>query len=122
MSYNSFSDMFPSKYLSAADLGGKPISLTIKSIKAEMMQDGTAKPCVYFEDEPRGLILNKTNGNVLAEIFGYSTPDWYGKQIVLYPTTVDFQGKSVAAIRVRAPKSAPPQGSQYDDLDDAVPF
>jgi hypothetical protein len=85
---------------------------------------------VYFKGKEKGLVLNKTNGNMIAEVAGDDdTDNWGGASIVLYPTRVDMQGKRVDAIRVdkpepgqgRTPTPPPPPPAPFDD-DENVPF
>jgi hypothetical protein len=103
-----FDDMFPSKWLKASDLGDEPQVVTIKDVDTEKMADGESKPVVYFKGSNKGLILNVTNGRILADLFGSDTDDWCGKQIALVASTTDFQGRLVDCIRLRGvkPRSA----------------
>jgi hypothetical protein len=106
------SEAFPSKWLKAADIGDDPMTLTIASHKMAEMQDGNRKPAIYFEEDDRGLILNKTNGNTIAAAYGDDMLDWNGQRIQLISVPVDMQGKTVDAIRVRvrqAKAAAKPQ-------------
>jgi hypothetical protein len=126
---------YPTKYLAANDLGDQPRLGTIKTITFEEMNDGQSKLCVWLNEYDKGLILNKTNANNIAGFLGPETDAWMGHQIVMVSTMVDFQGRSVEAIRVRAPKnrpapaprtvaqpqSGPPPGHPAD-LSDEVPF
>lgn len=116
---------FPSKYLKAADFHA-PVAVTITHLTMEDV-DGSPKPCVFFqgitneEGQPKGLILNKTNGNEISYMHGTETDGWAGKQIEVYPTETDYQGKRVPCIRVRRPgaaASSPQQGVQQAVLDD----
>ena len=91
---------FPSNYLKAADLSGDT-PLTISSVAVETIGEDS-KPVVYFTERETGLVLNKTNKETIKSLTGTSETDkWIGKQIVLFPTQVDFQGKQVEAIRIR---------------------
>jgi len=94
-----FYNLFPSNYLRAGDLDGDT-PVTIKSLILEEI-NGEQKPVLYFIEEAKGLVLNKTNGKTIASLHGSETDDWPGKKIILYPTEVDFRGETVAAIRVR---------------------
>ena len=83
-------------------------------------------------------MLNKTNANTIADIFGEETDNWYGHPIEVYPSETDYQGKRVACIRVRAvraqgmapaPTSAPVSyggnpdlSATGDELVDEIPF
>ena len=91
---------FPSNYLKAADFT-VDTTLTIASVAIETIGED-AKPVVYFTERETGLVLNKTNKETIKQIVGSSDTDhWIGKQITLFTTQVDFQGKQVEAIRIR---------------------
>jgi hypothetical protein len=102
------SDAFPSNYLRAADLNGSTVAVTIATVKMEDI-GGDHKPVVYFSGKEKGLVLNKTNGQMIAYQYGDETDNWTGAQIELYPTMTSFQGKPVEAIRVNV---RPPQQRQ----------
>ena len=90
---------FPSTFLKAADLQGRKVTITMDRVALEEV-GGEHKPVLYFVGKDRGLVLNKTNGNIISELYGAETDDWHGKPIVIYPARVEFQGKIVDAIRV----------------------
>lgn len=96
-------DAFPSKYLKAADLQGRQVSVAMANVAYEKMGDDT-KLVLYFAGKDKGLVLNKTNANNIAAIYGQDTDGWIGKSVVLVEALVDFQGRSVPAIRVRGPQ------------------
>ncbi|HEC61932.1 MAG TPA: hypothetical protein ENI27_06715 [bacterium] len=96
---------FPSDYLKEADLMGSPKTFTMVSVSVEKVGDDT-KPVVHFQEDARGLVLNKTNANTISDVYGRETDDWTGKKIELYPHTTEFQGHMVPCIRVRKPQQA----------------
>ena len=98
------SDAFPSDYLKAADLRDKNVLVVVDRVEMKDIGDDH-KPIVYFQHKDKGLVLNKTNANNIALAYGDDTDDWIGKEIVLFPAMVDFQGRTVAAIRVRTPQA-----------------
>lgn len=104
------SDMIPSKYLKKGDIG-PGLLLTIKDIENVTFKEDTAeeesKWVLHFREEGKGLSLNKTNIQTLEIICGSdNTDDWVDKQVVLYwDPTVDYMGKIVGGIRIRAPKT-----------------
>ncbi len=99
------SDAFPSDYLKAADLREQNVLVVVD--RAEMKDIGDDhKPVLYFQGKEKGLVLNKTNANNIAMAHGDDMDDWTGKEIVLFPAMVDFQGKTVQAIRVRAARAS----------------
>lgn len=96
---------FPSTYLKAADLQGKRALVTISHVKMEDVAD-EPKPVLYFVGKEKGLVLNKTNSNMITEIIGSDETDhWKGKAVTLYVTKVDFQGRRVDGIRVDYPSN-----------------
>lgn len=126
-------DIFSSKYLNAADLRGRDVTVTIDRVEVEKMPNsGEKKPALYFRGKDKGLLVNKTNFNTIAEVLGAEdTDDWEGKQITLYPTETDFQGKMVDCIRVRRRKAqvddyqAPPSSvapPEPEYVDEEIPF
>ena len=112
------SEFFSSKFLTAADLKGKEHKLTIDKLEATEFKDGTVKPAMYFRGREKGMILNKTNTMKLAAQYGDDMDAWVGREVIVYPDTVDFQGKPVDAIRLRP---VLPQASAVDPNDD-IPF
>lgn len=100
----SIHDAFPSNYLKAADLKGQPRLMTMRNAQFEKIGDDT-KLILFFDGHEKGLVLNKTNATNIAFVYGDETNDWIGQQIVLFEAMVEFQGKTVAAIRVRMPQS-----------------
>ena len=119
------SEAFPSNYLRAADLQGRDVTVIIEKITSEDIGDDH-KPVLYFAGKDKGLVLNKTNANNIALQYGDDMDDWIGKLVTMFPTQVDFQGKSVEAIRIRMRKTPtrkppipdlPPEGAEDD-----IPF
>lgn len=96
------SALHPGQYLKAADLQGMQITVSIDKVAVEDI-GGDSKPVLYFIGKEKGMVLNKTNTNNIAFLYGDETDDWHGKQVVLFEAIVDFQGKSTPAIRVKGP-------------------
>lgn len=102
---------FPGSYLKAADLQGKSVTIAMHSVAMEEM-GGEHKAVLYFMDKQgtrkdRGLVLNKTNANIIAEMYGPETDEWHGQPITLMPARVEFSGRIVDAIRVRLETGTP---------------
>lgn len=102
------SQMFPSKYLSAADLQNQRHVVVIDQIRQEEIGDDGLKPVVYFQGRNKGLVLNKTNGMMIASLYGDDTDNWSGRAVELYTAMVEFQGRSTPAVRLMGPPNAPP--------------
>ncbi|TIT00215.1 hypothetical protein [Mesorhizobium sp.] len=116
-------ELYPSKYLSAADLKGKKVTMTIKAVVIEEFEDNggkVKKPIAYFkEGGDKGLVCNKTNAMTIARIAGKTnTDDWTGVRITLFPTMVQFGGKVTEAIRIEPPMAAVP----VKELNDEIPW
>ena len=93
-------DMYPSKYLRAADLPRRGTTLMIDAIEQEKI-GGDDKYVLYFvKDEERGLVLNKTNALTIADGYGKDTAEWSGRRIHLRTEKGPFQGGRVDALRV----------------------
>lgn len=121
---------FPSNYLKASDLGDKSPVVTIDRVEIEAVgRDKEMKPVLYFKGKEKGVVLNKTNSNMIATLTGSrDTDDWTGCQIRIYATTTEFGGETVECIRVKgvagAPKPAPKPVPEPVGviLDDEIPF
>ena len=141
------SETFPSKYLKASDLQGREVKVTMQHVEMEKLGEDM-KPILYFKGKDKGLCLNKTNSNTIADAYGDESDDWLDQPLILFSVMVDFQGKVGPAIRVRVPtakdrkpvpqkqmadagyddrpepprREAPRQAAQNDDMDDSIPF
>lgn len=108
--------LFPSKYLKAADLRERDVTVTIRRVVQRATIEGEngrkeVKPTAYFVEtqaaaqrsgtEEKALILNVTNCNTIAALHGPYPVEWVGKRITLYPAKAQFGGKEVDAVRVR---------------------
>lgn len=116
----TLNELFPSNRLKAEDAEHEDLILTIDHVDVETFDNG-AKPVLYFRNEKRSLVLNKTNAQTIAKLHGNDTDQWAGKRIALYATEVEFKGDTVLGLRVRlrAPKPAAakpvPAGTDDDD-------
>ena len=134
-------DIFPSKYLKAADLKGRPLVAAIEEALTETFETAGGegrKTVLHFRDRRvKPLPLNMTNWDAVADIAGDDTDGWPGHQVELYPTTTEMKGKIVDCIRIRPPpqrelataaagKKPPPPPAAGNGgaagLDDEIPF
>lgn len=106
MIYKSNSD-----YLKAEDIGQNMWTMTIATADVKEFDNGDRKLVLTFDDFDKSLPLNATNARAIGDIYGKDTAHWIGQQIMLFTMPVDYQGKMVQAIRVRAPQrqTAPPR-------------
>ncbi len=97
-------ESFPSKFLKAADLKGRHVTVTIERVDMEPVgQSKDMKPVIFFRGKEKGMVLNKTNANTIMKITESPvTEEWIGQQIILYPTETSFQGEQVDCVRIKA--------------------
>jgi hypothetical protein len=94
-----------SRFLKAADLKGEK-KFRIKNVTEELVGTEAQKEkklVVWFTNDERGLVLNKTNNRATRGAYGDDTAGWVGKIIAVFPTMVDMRGKMTPALRVRIP-------------------
>ena len=82
------SDFDKSPYLRAEDLKAEK-KFRIKTVTAEVIGGKKEKKLVvWFTNDERGLVLNKTNNRTLRDAFGDDNvaKDWADKVIIIFPT------------------------------------
>jgi hypothetical protein len=99
----TLNDLFPSPYLAASDVENKP-AVTIKSVTKKTMKnrDGEdeVKPVIFFNEFEKGMVLNKTNADIIGSLLGPVIEEWYGERVQLHSVMVEAFGKRQPAIRV----------------------
>ena len=109
----SYKEYLESKFLKKEDVMGQQghgVLVTINAIQEQDVamtgESEQIKLCAYFNELGKGLVLNSTNMQALAELTGSEEiEDWIGHQVVLYADqTIMFRGKRVGGIRLRAPR------------------
>lgn len=134
----NLNDLFPGKYLRAADLQGKSPVVTIAGVTLEPMgRTRELKAVIAFRGKAKGLKVNRTVAVTIAAIAGSEDTDrWAGVAVQLFATTADFGGQTYDVIRVKAPGAkalspqppviAPPRMAvselAIDLLDSEIPF
>ena len=117
--------LLPGKFVKAADLNGKDVTLTIDGLALEMVgndNDAEEKPVLRFREREQGFVLNKTNINAIVDLYGSETNDWEGKQIVLFPTRTQYGGRMVDCVRVREPRLTEKVEAGADNTGSGTPF
>jgi len=106
------SEAYPSNFLKADDLNGREVTVTIASVDLEEIGQGADKErklVIGFVGKDKKLVCNRTNAQTIETVTGCNdTDDWLGQRIILTARDVDFQGRTMLAIRVslRKPVSA----------------
>jgi len=109
----NISQLKESKFLKKEDCGNG-ILVTIERVTQENVAKEGAEPeykwVVHFQESDKPMVLNSTNGQIIAQITrSEETDDWAGHKIVLYhDPNVSFGGKIMGGIRCRAPRNAAP--------------
>lgn len=101
---DTYSELYPGRFLKSDLLKGKKATLTIKNVDIEELIGETGKPAakviVSFSERPLELVLPKTNGECLRRMFGNNPHQWIGKRVTLFPSTTKFGRETVDCIRV----------------------
>ena len=101
---DTYSELYPGRFLKADMLKGKHVTLTIKNIDIEELvgEKNKAEPkvVVSFAERPLEYVCPKTNGFCMKRMFGNDPHQWIGKRITIYPTTTKFGRDDVECIRI----------------------
>jgi hypothetical protein len=124
--------MMESKFLKKEDVD-PPKLVTIRGFSQQNAGRDDApemKWTMSFIELNKPMVMNSTNLQLAAQALGSDdTDNWIGKQVVLYnDPSVQFQGKLIGGIRIRAPKkrpgtpAAPAPVTTEGEFDDDIPF
>lgn len=103
------SDVFPAKYAKVADLNGGDVEATISSVEWEKVGDDQKAVCYFKGNKIKPLVLNKTNYESIEAITrDEETDNWGGAKVVLYPTTIRFNGVLTPCIRIKGQSGSVP--------------
>lgn len=105
-------DLRSSKFLRKEDVG-EGVLVTVRAMTCEnVAKEGAPeelKWTLHFEEFDKPLVLNSTNGQIIAQITGHDKDiekNWVGTKLVLYnDPSITFGGKLTGGIRVRAPRN-----------------
>lgn len=99
-------DLFPRRYATGLDLGGRSVIVTIAGLTQERMTPAPGiapadKYVLHFRETPRGVVLSKILANQIAAALGDETDQWTGKRITLYPEVILVAGAERTVIRAK---------------------
>lgn len=128
----NINNAFPSKYLKTSDID-KPRVLTIASVEMDSPdpdEPQEEKPVLFFQGAKKGMVLNRGNATMLAQLFGDETDSWPGQSIEIYTAHTQYRGQPTMGMRLRAPTgpatpqppAQPAADTQSEDSDDDIPF
>jgi hypothetical protein len=103
--------LFPSKYLSPADLKGQEVTVQIATIRLGVI-DGTEevdgktvevkkqKGIMTFEGVPKEYVMTKAIGHALSMLFGDDASAWKGHKFTFYAPQEKWFGSMEPRLRV----------------------
>ena len=101
---DTYSELYPGRFLKADMFKGKKVQLTIKDINIEELigenNKKDPKVIVSFVERPLEYVMPKTNGFCLKRMFGDDPHSWIGKRVVWYPTKTKFGREDVDCLRI----------------------
>ena len=105
-------EVYPSRWLKAADLSPDGEQVTIRKVTVEEIgEEREKKPIISFDEIDKALVVNVTNWDTIEGLTGEHDSDkWTDHVIKLVRVRVPFGGKNVEAIRVE-PADAKPRRS-----------
>jgi len=112
MTYTHFKKLDNPNYIGAyAFQPGEKKTLTVAKVTREVItgMEGKKEECtlVYWREKEKPLILNATNGKMIAKVVGSPyIEEWAGKRVVLGVEKVKAFGEVVDAVRVQKDKPA----------------
>lgn len=105
----NLTELYPDRFIGADDFGGKRVTMTIDRVTKEELGHGGSKDMkvvMYFAEKSRvtgdavQMVLNRTNAEYIAAMFGTEADDWRGKKITMESQMVQFGRDKVPGIRV----------------------
>jgi hypothetical protein len=140
-------DLYPTKYLSSADVkaAGGTIIDTIEAVQLEELNSNRGKqlkPVIYLQSQTKGVVCNKTNAVRLATFLGSrNTDDWVKARVEIGVEQVQSIGggltdgirfqdarklglRAAALVQQQQPTMPPKQNGEgvAQDIDDGIPF
>jgi hypothetical protein len=101
---DTYSELYPGRFLKADMLKGRRVTLTIKNIDVEELVGETNKAepkvVISFKERPLEYVCPKTNGFCMKRMWGTNPHDWIGKRLTIFPTTTKFGRETVDCIRI----------------------
>lgn len=110
------SAMFPTRFISADDLRGKEVTLTIIAWAVEEvfnLKTGAKDwaTVLYFQGAKKGMLCKKRNSRTIAKLYGDDVGGWLGCAITLFPKQGQFGGE--VHVKPTKPVSQPPAANGH---------
>jgi len=120
----NITDLFPKKWLEAADLAGRSVSVKIAAVGLEEVYDPRSrdlhmKLALTFERASKRMLLNKTQAFAVAAATGSEETDgWIGKTITLSAGVTAARRPTLVVAPPRTQAAAVPTPTPVPDTDD----
>jgi hypothetical protein len=101
-----------SRYVAAYELGGKDVTLKIKTASSADVEGPKGKKrklVITFEGARKPFLSNATNCKTIASMYGTDVDNWIGKAITLFATTTSSPDGVVECVRVRPVSGGTPE-------------
>jgi len=100
-----YDELFPGRFLKAGLFKGQAVTLTIAAVVLEDLptNEGGNKTrgVISFRESKKQLVLNSTNGQCIAAMFGRKPQAWIGHKVTFMPDRDRFGCEMVDCIRVK---------------------
>ena len=130
---SDFDDLYGGRFLSSQDVKA-PTSVTSERIEQEAFtrpgEPTRTKAVLYFKGGKKGMVINKTNANVLAAAFGKNLSDWVNKRMTIKSEPTIFGGKPTQGLRLYPavntalppPPKPEPKPPLAEEVGDEIPW
>lgn len=109
----NINEMFPSRYVTAADIGDSKPIFTCASVYSEMGENFRTKDpeeqwYMQIQGKEKVVRLNPTSARAIAETYGPETDAWAGQKMQMFTTMQNIGGELKQVLYVKAaPKQLP---------------
>jgi hypothetical protein len=136
------SDTYGGRFMKGTDLAGRPHLVTIERAVFEKLPDfnnpnqQNDRLILSFAETGKDVAVNATSARVLMAAFGEDERAYLGKQVVLFPQSVNVGGQLRESVMIRIPRVRPvapppapaapppvdPTTAGDFDADETIPF
>lgn len=85
-----YDQLYPGRFIKAAELLGRKVTVSISDYEMEELEgdDGKkVKAILHFKETEKALVMCKTNGMCIRDMFGKTLTNWVGKRVTLFEDT-----------------------------------
>ena len=117
-----FSDRYGGRFLNATHVPKPFVGVVDRVEDLEIEEGKKPKPVLFLKNLERGIVLNATRYDAMAEIAGSrNTDDWIGYEVEVRKGKTNYAGKSTDCVELSAPPKKKKAATEAA-LDDKVTF